>query len=148
MKKRKITFSIIFFSALVAVCVFLYVFRSNVWAEMDNLKLIPIPEKFTELYFNDYSTLPKKSVAKELISFSFTIHNMEGATITYPYDVYFKYPDGSRVMFASGTTTIGDGDYQIINASHTWISSNLQGQVVAELTQKNQAIDFILPNNN
>lgn len=146
MKKLRIFILAVFL--VVLLFVFLWTQQQFVWAQIKNFNLVPIPERFTELYFNDYSSLPRKTVAKEFISFSFIIHNLEGATTTYPYSVYFQYPDGYKVVFAADAITLADGQYQTIIASHTWLASDLQGKVVAELNNLNQHIDFILPNNN
>lgn len=123
-------------------------FYKGVNKELNNLKLIPIPETFTELYFENHSSLPKKSVAGTTDFFSFTIHNMEWEKKDYQYSVYFEYPSGFRVLFTSGTVTLNHDQYKIIGASHKWYSSDLIGQVVVELIGRNQKIDFILPNNN
>ncbi len=112
------------------------------------MKLSPIPERFTELYFNDYGSLPARTTAKEFVPFSFTIHNLEGVMMTYPYSVYFQYPDQSRVLFGNGTTTIDNNASEIITIGHTFISSRLHGKVIVEILGTNQHIDVLFPNTN
>lgn len=141
---------------IVAVAIFccgaiifsLYMARSMVYAELNNLKLIPIPERFTELYFDNASSLPRQTVLHGRVSFSFTIHNLEGAMTTYPYQVYFEYPNGFQVMFASSTTVLADNAFTTITISHTFHASNETGRVIVSLTSFNQDIDFLVPDNN
>ena len=123
-----------------------YIERASIYKGLDRLKLIPQPEHFTELYFENHSSLPKQSISGKNVSFSFTIHNLEGATTTYPYSVYFEYPSGFRVIFQNSTTTIADDMYQTIATSHVWRASNLSGKIIVELTNMDQKIDFILSN--
>jgi len=36
-----------------------YLLKDAIYAKLDQWKLIPRPERFTELYFNDHNILPK-----------------------------------------------------------------------------------------
>ena len=125
----------------------LYGYRGALYGEMNRFKLLPIPERFTELYFQNSALLPKQVVNGQSISFSFTIHNAEGVTTVYPYAVYFETTDGQRATFAGNTITIDDGASKTIVISHTFATSNIKGKVIVSLTQLNQEIDFLLPNN-
>jgi len=147
MRKRSGKFSIIVLIAALAALI-LYMNRGSIHGELNNLKLIPQPEHFTELYFNDHLSLPKNTVAKQPISFSFIIHNVEGVTTTYPYSVYFEYPNGSHNLFTSSSVTLADNASTSITINHTFRTSNLTGMVVVNLTPLNQHIDFIVPNTN
>ncbi len=133
---------------LLAIAIFIYAERGKVYAEMNNLKLVPQNEAFTELYFNDYAALPKNTVAGQPVAFSFTIHNVEGVTTTYPYNVYFAYPNGAKDVFASTSITLASDASSSITIYHTFATSNLEGQVVVDLSNLNQTIDFILPDTN
>lgn len=134
--------------AVLVTAIFLYIARAQVYAEMNNFKLLPQEETFTELYFDNYISLPKVAVANQPFSFSFTIHNVEGATTTYPYAVYFEYPDGTQTPFQTGNVTLSDNASTTITVTHTFIASNVKGEVVVSLTNLKQSIDFILPNTN
>jgi hypothetical protein len=122
--------------------------KSAIYSELSQLKLIPEQERFTELYFNDASSLPRQTNKGVVDTFSFTIHNVEYATTTYPYRVYFVYPSGRQVPFATSTITLTPNASTTVNISHTWLASNEHGQVVVELTSLNQSIDFLLPDTN
>lgn len=47
----------------------------------------PVKEPFTELYFEDFKTLPKIIILNQEYFFSFTIHNKEGKNMNYPTTV-------------------------------------------------------------
>ncbi len=140
-------------SLIIFLSIFLYTNRTvaykKIHEKLSEWKFIPIPETYTELYFEDHASLPKKTTAGQKTTFSFTIHNMEGIVTTYPYEVYFKYTNlGWKVIFLKGTVTLAPGEFQTITISHTWRSSELEGKVVVELLGSNQYIDFLFPNTN
>jgi hypothetical protein len=135
-------------AALVLVGLVVSYEKNTMYAELNHLKLIPEPERFTELYFENASSLPQQTVAGKPIIFSFTVHNLEGATTTYPYRVYFQYPDGHQTLFRQATLTLVDTAFATINISHTFLGSDERGMVVVELTSLDQSIDFLLPDTN
>src|ERR1700677_2196121 len=106
MKSRTIVITLLVIVVVVAGIFFLYQQKTVVYADLNSLKLIPQPERFTELFFQNASDLPRATVAGQPISFAFTIHNVEYATTTYPYEVYFESSDGEQVDFTSGTVTL------------------------------------------
>lgn len=149
MPPRKTVIVILVLAIVLVGAFLLYHQKSAVYAGLNSLKLIPQPEQFTELYFENSSALPRATVAKQPISFSFGIHNVEGTSTVYPYEVYFEYPDGSKVNLAAGTVTLPSDASTTISVSHTFSSSNLTGEVVVNLPSlDNQQIDFLVPDNN
>ncbi len=150
MKKTTIIVILLILAAIAAGSYLIAQFYgSTVYAGLNSLKLIPQPERFTELYFNNSSNLPRATVAKKPISFSFGIHNVEATTTVYPYEVYFVDNTGYRVNFTSGTVTLASDASTTISVSYTFQSSNLTGEVVVNLPSlNNQSIDFLLPNSN
>jgi hypothetical protein len=149
---------------IIALAIFLYAvnvagartrFNDAVYNQLNDWKLIPTPERFTELYFQNSANLPRATVAGQPISFAFTIHNVEGITTTYPYVVYFEYPDASQVVFTSGTVTLASDASTTIPVTHAFLASNLTGKVVVDLSvpaasasSSDQQIDFLLPDTN
>lgn len=122
--------------------------KDNIYNVMNKFKLIPQPEQFTELYFDNASLLPKEIVNNALSPFSFTVHNMEGVTTSYPYNVSFLYSSGRRVIVASSTIMLANNASTTISVPRTYHQSNDKGRVVVELTSLNQSIDFLIPNMN
>jgi hypothetical protein len=115
---------------------------------LQKLNLVPVTETFTELYFDDYSKLPTKSIAGDVTNFTFTIHNLEGKYMTYPYTVYFEYPSGQKVTIKSGQVDVPENGYANVNVKYTFQTSNLFGKVYVKLNNLDQKINFILPNYN
>lgn len=143
---KRTTILLLLFIVLVSLA--LYVGRDSVYATMQSLKLIPQPERFTELYFDNYLSLPENIEAGKPITFMFTIHNLEGATTTYPYAVYLDESNGVRATLESGFVTLADGESKNITVSSPAPASNVKGKVTVNLIQLDQQIDFLLPGNN
>jgi uncharacterized membrane protein len=112
------------------------------------LNLKPVPETFTELYFDDFRKLPNSVIANQDIVFTFVVSNKEGVNKVYPYRVYFSYPNGEEIDFEKGTVALNDKQLKKIEVRHKFLSSGLTGKVTVELEGRNQQIHFLLPNNN
>ncbi|MBA3788864.1 DUF1616 domain-containing protein [Patescibacteria group bacterium] len=150
---KKSPYLLIFLILIVLAASFLYIFREAINVELNKLKLVPQREAFTELYIKDFSTLsanlPSKIVPGTTVSFSFTIHNVEGHTMSYPYKVYVLSTNGN----GTATTTVDRGQVELasdafstIAESYTFASSNTQTSFVIVLPQLNQSIQFFVPN--
>lgn len=64
--------------------------------QLHSWKLLPEPERLTELYFDDHTHLPATYEPGLPQRFSFTVHNLEYQSITYHYQVLQSTEDGSR----------------------------------------------------
>ena len=148
MTTRSTTIILFVIFLVLAGSFFLYQQSSAIYAGLNSLKLIPQPETFTELYFENASYLPRATVAGKPISFAFTIHNVEATTTVYPYEVYFEGLNGIKEVLQSGTVSLADNTTTTINVSYIFLASDLQGEVAVNLTSLNQSIDFLLPNTN
>jgi hypothetical protein len=123
-------------------------FETEIKSKLYELKMLPIRERFTELYFND-PILPHSIINKENIQFSFTIHNLEGKDMKYDYSVYYKSESGRILNIASGRKALKDGDNVslAVNFSGTMEGmSDDNGAIFVELPQYDQSIHFILLN--
>lgn len=112
------------------------------------LNLKPIPESFTELFFEDFRKLPNSVIANQETTFTFVVSNKEGVNKIYPYRVYFSYPNGEEIDFEKGVISLGDKETRKIEIRHKFLSSGLRGRVTVELEGRNQQIHFLLPNDN
>jgi hypothetical protein len=133
---------------IVVIAALLIIFNAPVSQALSAWNFTPKKETYTELYFNNPENLPKSIVTGEKMRFSFTIHNVEGTQVTYPYTINFVESNGHTVPISKKTITLADGASQVIAVSVSTISSNEKGHMVVTLTNLNQSIDFILPNNN
>jgi hypothetical protein len=136
--------SVIFVLCIVGIA---YLDRTGISEALNRADLIPKPEPFTELYFNDVTALPTTTVADAPLTFSFTINNKEGSSTAYPYSVYFIGNDGAQTIFASDTVSLSSGASTTIMIAH-WLPADASGSVVVDLSSLDQTIDFLLPNHN
>jgi hypothetical protein len=98
------------------------------------------PEAFTELYFEDHSNLPKTIEKYKEYSFSFTIHNLEHKEVEYLYIVYLQR-DSEKTILDSGRLNLQNDEYKSQQVDFGPLE-NLRAQIVVEITNKNQQIDF------
>ena len=130
---------------LIALCVAAaaatYVNWDAISHELLALRLIPQEERFTELYFDQYPTATEHA-GLQRISFTFAIHNKEGATVTYPYTVYGEAND-QILISSSATTTVGADETAVIPVSLNFPYGSRR-RVVIELTKLGQRISFWL----
>lgn len=137
------------FLFIIATIVFLYMYKSaiykQIYEQLNNLRLIPIPERFTELYFENHANLPKEIIKNEKIFFSFTIHNLEGVDMEYLYAVYFKNNYGKTIV-EQNIAFVKDNEYRTITESYIFKSSSAEEILFVELIDKRQEIHFSLKN--
>ena len=104
------------------------------------------PETFTELYFENHLALPAKITSYQEETFRFTVHNLEYKTMTYPYEVYIKCSDvgcnGDKQIIDEGEITLKQNEYKTISESYMINLPTGRIEIVANLINKNQQIDF------
>lgn len=119
-------------TALVAVFV-LYGGRHVIYVGLNSLRLIPHEEPITELYFESpLPVLPTINV-NDQVAFSFTIHNMEGATTTYQYRVYALTASGTSTV-EIGTISLADTAYGTRREVLLFTKASRQAEIFVELT--------------
>jgi hypothetical protein len=119
--------------------------QSAVLAKLNDWKLVPQSEPVTELYLNDYLTFPDQIVKGMTVPFSFTIHNLEGKYMTYPYGVYLQTVDGVRIAIASSSVSLADTESRKISESYTFASNSAGVTVFIELPSVGEELHFALP---
>lgn len=115
--------------------------RASINNELVALDLIPKPEKLTELYFNDNAHLPSSVKRNQVISFAFVIHNLEATDYQYTYEVSVN-ADGVRKIVDSENVLVKDNQYYTKKEQFHSLNSPGVQEVVVELTNKRQSIDF------
>jgi hypothetical protein len=98
------------------------------------------PETFTELYFENHTTLPTKSTDGQEYGFTFTIHNLENQDMVYPYSVYYQF-DNQQVPILNDIVGISDNSSKSIQTTIPAVDFH-PIKVVVELTNKKQDISF------
>ncbi len=105
------------------------------------LKLVPLPEPITELYFNDIGTLPVRNTGT--VKFSFTIHNLEGTDMVYPYTVSAQFADGTTAVLDQNTIPIASGDSAKVPETLIFKSIGTTS-IAVTLPSQNEHIQFLL----
>ncbi|HMH10038.1 MAG TPA: hypothetical protein VK553_04970 [Candidatus Nitrosopolaris rasttigaisensis] len=126
---------------VVGMLIFFSLNRASVYNELVTLDLIPKPEKLTELYFNNNANLPSSVTSNQVISFAFVIHNLETTDFQYTYDVSMN-ANGTRYIVDSGNVLVKNNQYYVKNEQFNLMNLTGSQEVVVELTNKQQSIDF------
>ncbi len=75
-------------------------------------KLLPEPERLTELYYENHTKLPTTFTVETPLQFSFTAHNLEYQTATYYYTISQSSEDGKKSQtLSSGSFTLPQDAY-------------------------------------
>lgn len=75
--------------------------------QLHTWKLLPEPERLTELYFTDHAKLPTTYTPGETQTVSFSIHNLEYRTVQYNYRITQTDGDGNNgIELANGSVTL------------------------------------------
>lgn len=115
--------------------------------KMSDWKLVPEAERFTELYFDNYESLPRRIDGGGALAFSFAIRNLEGAVTDYPYAVYVERQDGRRDIVSGGAIRLADRENKTVSVSNKIEDGAAANKIVVRLTNLNQEISFLLTNN-
>lgn len=98
-------------------------------------------ETFTELYFEDNLHLPSEVIPKQAYFFQFTLHNLEGKDMEYPYVVYVKLGQ-DKLIFDKGTIFVKENGYKTVPERFATASVLPKSKIVVDLINKNQIVDF------
>ena len=124
-----------------AMLIFFNMNRVSIYNELVTLDLIPKPEKLTELYFGNNANLPNSATSNQVISFAFIIHNLEMTDYQYAYNVFVN-TNGKKYSIDSGNVLVKNNQYAVKPEKFKLTNSPDSQEVVVELTNKRQAIDF------
>ncbi|HSX01971.1 MAG TPA: hypothetical protein VLI05_01510 [Candidatus Saccharimonadia bacterium] len=84
--------------------------------QLNDWRLLPRPERLTELYFTDHDRLPAAATAGTIQRLSFTVHNLEGRATAYHYQLVVTSADShSRRQVGGGTLVVGAGQSLVAN---------------------------------
>ena len=124
----------------------LYFFRAPLLSALDELKLLPRDERLTELYLNNIEKLPSAINAGQTVTFSFTIRNLEGTTVEYPYVVFMQQNGVTVATIDQSSVSLLDGEIKTIGQSYTFETTpETTVTVFIHLLDQNQTLHFILP---
>ena len=138
---RLISLSMMGVILVVGMIVIFNINRVPIDNELTDLDLLPKPEKLTELYFNDSADLPGSATGNKVISFAFVIHNLETTDYQYVYNVYVNV-NGTRHIVDSAKVLVKNNQYYVKNEKFNLMNSPGSQEVVVELINIHQSIDF------
>ena len=139
---KKIPFGWIAIAILSIILV--YTFWSLIYTQLDELKLIPRPEPFTELYFDNPQGLPKTIVNNQKTNFSFVVHNVMGNGSNYRYRVFITYSNGESNTLDEKSIYLENDERIVITETFVPIGQPNMAVVTVELPDLKQHINFSL----
>ena len=126
---------------LIAMSGIIYAVRFPLIKQLTVYKLLPRPEAFTELYFDNHRSLPAL-LSDAPQSFRFVIHNNEYKNFKYIYEV--TVIDGNQTrLIDKGVVQLSQNAQKTVN--ETVITSTIsaqQQQVMVRIINKRQFINF------
>jgi hypothetical protein len=139
---------ILFTGALVAVIALGVIFHSPIDRQLHSWKLLPEPERLTELYFTHPNTLPSSYTTGQAQTVSFTVHNLEYQTIDYRYVIIETNQDGSQSQtLANSSFMLPQNGYKKAAVNISTTDMGPHAKVEVELVNVNESIDYLLERN-
>ena len=130
-------------SFILAIIIATTLFNTQVIAFLSSQKLIPTPDRYTELYFNHNVNLPTTLTA-DPISFSFSIHNVEGSRTVYPYTIVAKPVTGTARTLSTSSVTLASNAVATISKKLTLPQTNTDVEILVLLPNQQQEIHLWL----
>jgi len=138
---KPVTLLMIGVTLVVGMLVFYSLNEVSIHNELATSDLLPKPEVFTELYFKDAANLPTSATSNQVIKFAFVIHNHEATNYLYAYEV-FVIASGTTHIVDSGNVFVKNNQYYVKNEKYNLMNSHGRQEVVVELINLHQSIDF------
>ncbi|MFA6005263.1 MAG: hypothetical protein WC775_02140 [Patescibacteria group bacterium] len=135
---------ILTFIFITMFAVALYVKQDAIYEQLKVWKLVPLPETFTELYFEDHLKLPTRIIPEEEQTFKFTVHNLEYTDMEYPYTVKATGADGYQQVLQTGTFVLIHDAYITKKITYSIGENHDRVKVEVNLVNKKQTIHFWL----
>jgi len=138
-------------SSLIALLIVLTatVWRPAITNQLNSWKLLPEPEKLTELYFVHPNSLPATYTPGKSQMISFTLHNLEYQTMTYRYQIIEESQDGSNAtILDTNAFTINQGQYRTVSYPATLVDAGQDAKIVVSIPTVNESIDYALTRSN
>lgn len=109
--------------------------RQAIYDQMYDWKLIPRPERLTELYFTDHRNLPATYAPGQQQTVKFTVHNLEHRRTTYKYAVVQQTQDSqTETQLAAGTFALSHDQTQAVTTAITPTNHGGRSRITVNLT--------------
>jgi uncharacterized membrane protein len=136
---------IIFSLAVLVILITAIGFHNPIDRQMHAWKLLPEPERLTELYFTHPNSLASSYTPGQAQTVNFTVHNLEYRTTTYQYQIVELQQGGTQATtLATGSFTLSQNAYK--HQSEIVHSTDLGQNVKVEvrLVNVHESIDYLL----
>lgn len=111
--------------------------------QLHTWKVLPEPERLTELYFTDHAKLPTVFFAGQQKTIGFTVHNLEYRTISYAFTVTQVSEDSTqRQELGSGSFTLKQGQSKTTPVQLTFANFVHRSQITVALKGSGEAVHF------
>ncbi|MFW5703295.1 MAG: hypothetical protein ACOCXQ_00480 [Patescibacteria group bacterium] len=120
-------------------------YQQQILSLMNQYKLLPQPERFTELYLNEHLNLPTIVAEDQIASASFTIHNKEHRKVTYPFVVKQQVDDFHEII-GSGEAELRQDEQITIPFKFALASPEAKTKIEIALLNTNQTVHFWVNN--
>lgn len=128
---------------IVVVLALSFTFHQQIKNQLNAWKLLPQPERLTELYFTSPNNLPSTYTPGQAQNVRFTVHNIEYQTETYQYKILEQSQDGSKTQqLAAGKFTLQQDQYQGQNVGVTPADMGQRVKIIVDLPTVNETISY------
>lgn len=143
LSRRKHLAPLLLTFAIAVVAILGISFHQQIKNQLNAWKLLPEPEKLTELYFTNPNNLPTAYTPGQQQTVHFTTHNIEYQTETYSYKIVETSQDGSQSQqLATGKFTLQQNQYQGQNVGITPVDLGTRAEITVELPTVNETISY------
>ena len=134
-------YTVIFILTVIALIILSILFERPLHTILANNHLLPEPETFTEIYFENHQNLPSKVEAGETYTFAFSVHSVEQQPMTYPYTIYIE-ENNKKTSIKNGTFSLNPDQKKTFHEQFIASSYTTPAEVIVNLVSKSQNIDF------
>ena len=128
-----------------AVIVLGLIFHGPLDRQLHRWKLLPEPEKLTELYFTHPNSLPSTYAPGQVLAVNFTTHNLEYQTVDYQYKITeVNQANNQSQTLATGNFSLKQNEYQRQSVNITTTDMGPHAKVEVELVNVHESIDYLL----
>jgi uncharacterized membrane protein len=111
--------------------------------QLNSWKLLPQPERLTELYYVNPNSLPSTYTPGVNQKFGFTVHNVEYRNTDYTYQIEEENQAGSQtVTLQQGSFWLSQNQYKTIDENVNLSDLGPRVQIVVNLSNVNESIDY------
>jgi hypothetical protein len=132
-----------------AILVLLFSHERYVKDQLNAWKLLPQPEKITELYFTKPNNLPTSYSSNQTEVTMFTVHNSEYRTVRYSYKIIEQSVNSKKtVQLAQGEFTLFQNQYKRLDSMTRPADLGNNAEIKVELLNVNESVDYFVARSN